>query len=248
MDKIVNFIEEGDKLTDLFKELEETIRNKCRIVGIKTEESSIESLIRELAKKNNVVKRYKDELDIIREVRNINTHQRNEKYRYIVCPNPEMNIRLRNIIDEINNPPTIYNSNMCIKKSEIYYKTLQDNVGSTIKDMVEKVYTHIPIIEDNVLIGVFSESTLLDIVNKNKRIIVDEKTKFKEIEEFLKIENHTSEKFIFISKNENIYDIEEVFKDYFSKKKRIGCVYITENGEQSESILGMLTAWDVLGN
>ena len=137
---------------------------------------------------------------------------------------------------------------MCIKKSEIYYKTLQDNVGSTIKDMVEKVYTHIPIIEDNVLIGVFSESTLLDIVNKNEGIIVDENTKFEEIEEFLKIKNHTSEEFIFISKDKNIYDIEEIFKDYFSRKKRIGCVYITENGKQSERILGMLTAWDVLGN
>ena len=34
MDKIVNFTEEGDKLTNLFKELEETIRNKCRTVGI----------------------------------------------------------------------------------------------------------------------------------------------------------------------------------------------------------------------
>ena len=248
MDKMVNFTEEGDKLTNLFKELEEIIRNKCRIVGINTEMSSIDILIKKLAEKNSVVKRYKDELDIIRTVRNINTHQRNEEYGYVVCPNPEMNIRLRNIIDEINNPPTIYNSNMCIKKSEIYYKTLQDNVGSTIKDMVEKVYTHIPIIEDNVLIGVFSESTLLDIVNKNEGIIVDENTKFEEIEEFLKIKNHTSEEFIFISKDKNIYDIEEIFKDYFSRKKRIGCVYITENGKQSESILGMLTAWDVLGN
>lgn len=248
MDKIVNFTEEGDKLTNLFKELEETIRNKCRTVGINTEMSSIDILIKKLAEKNSVVKRYKDELDIIRTVRNINTHQRNQEYGYVVCPNPEMNIRLRKIIDEINNPPTIYNSNMCIKRSDIYYQTLQDNVASTIKDMLEKVYTHIPIIENNVLIGVFSENTLLDIVNKNQGIIVDETTKFKEIEEFLKVENHTSEEFIFISKNKNIYDIEEIFKDYFSRKKRIGCVYITEHGKQSESILGMLTAWDVLGN
>ena len=112
MDKIVNFTEEGDKLTNLFKELEETIRNKCRTVGINTEMSSIDILIKKLAEKNSVVKRYKDELDIIRTVRNINTHQRNQEYGYVVCPNPEMNIRLRNIIDEINNPPTIYNSNM----------------------------------------------------------------------------------------------------------------------------------------
>ena len=54
MDKIVNFTEEGDKLTNLFKELEETIRNKCRTVGINTEMSSIDILIKKLAEKKSV--------------------------------------------------------------------------------------------------------------------------------------------------------------------------------------------------
>ena len=130
----------------------------------------------------------------------------------------------------------------------MYCKALNDNIDSTIKDMIEKVYTHIPIIENNILIGVFSESTLLDIINSDKGIIVDKNTKFKEIEEFLKIENHTAEEFIFISRNKNIYDIEEIFKNYFSRKKRIGCIYITENGKSNEKILGMTTAWDILGN
>lgn len=130
----------------------------------------------------------------------------------------------------------------------MYCKNLNDDINSTIKDMIEKVYTHIPIIENNILKGVFSESTLLDIINKDKGIIIDKSTQFKEIEEFLKIENHTSEEFIFISKNKNIYDIEEMFKNYFSKKKKIGCIYITENGKSTERILGMTTAWDILGH
>ena len=218
------------------------------MIGINIEGVSIDNLIKELSLKNSVVKRYKNELNLIRTVRNINTHQRNDKYGYVVCPNPEMNVRLRNIIDEINNPPTIYNSNMCIKRNSIYCKTLNDDISSTIKDMVEKVYTHIPIIENNVLIGVFSESTLLDIIKKDNGIIVDENTQFKEIKEYLKIENHSAEDFIFISKNKNIYDIEEIFKKYFLRRKRIGCVYVTEHGKKSESILGMFTAWDVLGN
>ena len=124
MDKIVNFTEESNKLTNLFKELEGTIRNECRKVEISTEGVSTANLISELAKKNNVVKKYENELNTIRRVRNIIIHPNDNTYKNegTVCPNPEMNIRLRNIIDEINNPPTIYNSNMCIKKAKYIIK------------------------------------------------------------------------------------------------------------------------------
>lgn len=247
-ENIVNFTEEGNKLTDLFKELEEVIRKKCNAVGIKTDNILIGPLIEDLSKKNSVVRRYKQELMVIKDVRNINTHQRNDKYGYVVCPNPDMNVKLKSIIDEINNPPTIYNSNMCIKKQYMYCKTLNDTVESTIKDMIDKTYTHIPILENGIIKGVFSESTLLDIVNAENGIIVDKNTKFADILEYLNLENHSTEEFMFISRNKNIYDVEDIFKDYFARKKRLGCVYITENGKSSESILGMLTAWDILGN
>lgn len=247
-ENIVNFTEEGNKLVELFKELEEVIRKKCGLVGIKTDNVSIDSQIKELSKKNSVVRRYQDDLLIIKQVRNINTHQRNDKYGYVVCPNPDMNIKLKSIIDEINNPPTIYNSNMCIKKQYMYCKTINDTVESTIKDMVDKTYTHVPILENGIIKGVFSESSLLDIVNTESGIIIDKNTKFADILEYLKLENHSTEEFIFISRNKNIYDVEDIFKDYFIRKKRVGCVYITESGKADESILGMLTAWDVLGN
>ncbi len=247
-ENIVNFTEEGNKLVELFKELEEVIRKKCNSAGIKTDNVPIDSQIKELSKKNSVVRRYQDELLIIKQVRNINTHQRNDKYGYVVCPNPDMNLKLKSIIDEINNPPTIYNSNMCIKKQFIYCKTINDTVESTIKDMVDKTYTHVPILENGIIKGVFSESSLLDIVNTESGIIIDKNTKFADILEYLKLENHSTEDFIFISRNKNIYDVEDIFKDYFIRKKRLGCVYITESGKANESILGMLTAWDVLGN
>lgn len=227
-EKNVNFVEEGNKLIDLFKELEEVIRKKCEFIGIKTDNIPIDSQIKELSKKNSIVRKYKDDLLIIKQIRNINTHQRSDKYRYVVCPNPDMNIKLKNIIEEIKNPPTIYNSNMCIKKQYIYCKTLNDEVEHTIKAMIEKTYTHIPIIENG--------------------IIIDKSTKFSDILEYIKMDNHTTEEFMFISRNKNIYDVEDIFKNYFQRKKRLGCVFITEHGKSNENILGMLTAWDILGN
>ena len=247
-ENIVNFTEEGNKLIDLFKELEEIIRKKCNVSGIITENTTLDSQIKELSKKNSVVRKYQDELMIIKQVRNINTHQRNDKYGYVVCPNPDMNIKLKTIIDEIKNPPTIYNSNICVKRQNMYCRNIDDTIEETIKVMIEKVYTHIPIFENDVLVGVFSEDTLLDIVNKETGILIGKDTTFRAFQDYLKIENHSSEEFKFISRNKNIYDIEDIFKDYFTRNKRLGCVYITENGKENEKILGMLTAWDIFGN
>lgn len=247
-ENIVNFTEEGNKLIDLFKELEEIIRKKCNVSGIITENTTLDFQIKELSKKNSVVRKYQDELMIIKQVRNINTHQRNDKYGYVVCPNPDMNIKLKTIIDEIKNPPTIYNSNICVKRQNMYCRNIDDTIEETIKVMIEKVYTHIPIFENDVLVGVFSENTLLDIVNKETGILIGKDTTFRAFQDYLKIENHSSEEFKFISRNKNIYDIEDIFKDYFTRNKRLGCVYITENGKENEKILGMLTAWDIFGN
>ncbi len=76
----------------------------------------------------------------------------------------------------------------------------------------------------------------------------DENTVFSYIQNSLRIENHSMEDFVFISKNRTIYDVEELFKNYFSQNKRLGCIYITEHGKKNKEIRGMLTAWDVLGN
>lgn len=248
MEEKVNFIEETDRLMQLFKEFEKVIRQKCRELKIVTNNASIESLINKLSEKNNYFRRNKDEIDIIRKVRNINSHNGGETYKYVVCPSPEINDRLEKIINDIKNPPMIYDSPICIKRKDMCCKTINDSIYETIKIMSKKRYTHIPILENEKIIGVFSENTLLDVVKCDTGIVLDEDTKFTSIEQFLKIEKHSMEEFIFVSRRKNIYDIEEIFKNYFSENKRIGCIYVTENGKDTENILGMLTAWDVLGN
>lgn len=248
MGNSIDFIEEGDKLINLFKELEEVIKNECKKNGIVTDEKNIGYLIKVLSEKNSAVKKHKEELNFIRDVRNLNSHNKVDKDKYVVYPNPEINIRLKNIINEIKNPPMIYDSKMCIKRQNMYCRNIDDSVYETIKTMSEKLFTHVPIFEENKLVGIFSENTLLDIVRLETGILIDEKTNFSSIKESLKIDNHSMESFEFISRRKNIYDVEDLFKNYFSSHKRVGCVYITENGRKEENILGMLTAWDVLGN
>lgn len=248
MENNINSENEVDKFLNSFKKLENVIRMECQKKRIdERNEIGIGKLIDELSEKNNIVKRYKNDLDVIRDIRNILIHKSGKKYKNVITPSPEITNNLEKIVEEIANPPKIYNSPICIKRDKIYCRNLCDNIYETIKEMTKKSYTHIPILEDEKLIGIFSENTILDIVNSDGKVIIDERMNFEEIKEFIKIENHSMERFEFISKDKNIYQVEEMFKKYFKQKKRLGCIYITDRGKEDEKILGMLTAWDVLG-
>lgn len=244
----VDFKKETDKFIDLFKELEQVIKTECEKNGIRTENENIGNLINLLSKKNSLIRNYKRDLDLIRDVRNINSHKKDDNYKYVVCPSPDINIRLENIINEIKKPPLISESKIMIKWNDIYKREITDNIFETIKTMSEKVYTFVPILEDKKFIGVFSENVLLDVIKRDEGIILDENTDFSKFKEILKVQNHSMEQFKFISRNTNIYDAQNLFNNYFTNDKVLGCIFVTEHGNESESVLGMFTAWDVLGN
>lgn len=244
----MDYEENVEKFMSLFKDLERTIKRECEKYNIKTENVDLKNLIDLLSNKNRIIRKHKDELHVIRKIRNLNAHGEIGNYKYVVYPITDITEKLEKIIKEINNPPMIYDSDICIKRNKMLCKSINDKIEETIQEMINNVFTHIPILENGRLIGVFSESTLLDIVKKQSGIIINENTEFEEYKEELKIENHSMEDFEFISRRKNVYDVEDMFENYFNRKKRLGCIYVTENGKKEESILGMITAWDVLGN
>lgn len=38
-----------------------------------------------------------------------------------------------------------------------------------------------------------------------------------------------------------------MFQNSFKENKKLAVIFITENGKETESILGMITAWDLAG-
>ena len=42
-------------------------------------------------------------------------------------------------------------------------------------------------------------------------------------------------------------DVCSYFIDEFKKGSKLSCVLITQNGKETEKIIGIITAWDVLG-
>ena len=243
MDNNFDFYSQSVETIEVIKELETLIRDKF-FYG--DDSKNLESMYKEI-ENQRPYNAFKKELIIARKTRNIIVHNKYDEYKGLIANNIEIINKLKKLIELIKYPPKAIETDMVIKYEKICKKSLNDNVIATMKEMKNNIFTHIPIVQNNKVIGVFSENTLFDIFLNGENIIIDESINFGDINEYLHIENHTLEEFVFKSENATIYDIEKDFENYFSNSKRLGCIFITDNGKNTGNLKGMVTAWDVLG-
>lgn len=189
----------------------------------------------------------KSELKYIRELRNFFQHNKKIADDYPVQATDNLLLLIDSIIDKVKNPEMVYNKS--IKFSNICYAGKDDLIYDYMLKMKENVYTHIPILDNKVVIGVFSENSLLGALTEEEIIYDKFTTRFNDelIFKHCLIDNHVTEVFEFVSKNTYLEDVKEMFKKSFSQHKRLSLIFITEHGRKDEKLLGIITPWDVLG-
>ena len=188
----------------------------------------------------------KSELDYCREVRNLLSHNPKIDNIYPVEPSEQMIDLLRVTLSKVKHPPRA--RDIMVPLNKIVWRNLNDYVLPVIREMVSNVYTHIPVFENDVVVGVFSESTILSYLVDEEIISIDRSMRFSDFGDYLKFENHKSESFRFVSENTMKVNIDEMFSDALTKNDRIGMVFVTHSGKPTEKIMGLITAWDLAGS
>lgn len=187
----------------------------------------------------------KRELAYCREVRNLLTHNPKVGKRYAVEPSDEMIALLDQTIERVGNPQKA--KHICIPIGKVSCRTMDDYVRPAMVDMNEHVYTHIPIMKDGVVVGVFSENTLLSYLIDDEIVSIDNDVKFSHIAKYLPLDQHRAESFRFVSQETLVSEIEDIFADAVKKADRIGLIFVTNSGRKMEKLLGIISAWDVAG-
>ena len=165
---------------------------------------------------------------------------------FAIEPTDAMIQFLGETINTLENPPII--SDIWVKEDEIFTARLGNKVLPIMKEMRDNNYTHVPIINDNKLvIGVFSENTVFDYLVGNNLLGIEEDACMSAFEELIPIQKHKNESFQFIPRNSTLYKVKELFESDFQKRKRIGMIFATHSGKETEKVLGIITPWDVLG-
>lgn len=173
------------------------------------------------------------------DLRNIISHQVD-----ICLPTKEFNDKFEELVTEIINPLECID--IATKGKDIFYVKRGYRVVPVVRKMVEKHLSHVPVIEGERVIGVFSKSTFFDYLYSNGKLTIDDSYI---IGDFLRendVMSHFGETYIFVSKDVKAYSLLNHFVKKKAGEKRTSVIFITEDGKKDSRLLGVLTETDLL--
>ena len=180
----------------------------------------------------------------LRMARNALTHNPLLNGTPIVSLNSGVVPFLDGVISCIKKLPTA--ANILIQIKDVFSCSFDDTISSIIDVMLKNVYSHVPVLDKSgKVVGVFSESTLLEMSKSGISSAAEKR--IRDIAEFLPFERHTADVFRFVPKNDPIAHLRYLCAEALERHERIGMIFVTENGKPEDSLLGILTVWDVAG-
>lgn len=183
---------------------------------------------------------YANQLEFYRQVRNLLTHHGevgNSKVYGMLHITAQMLNKFLKLKEEITRPII----DVAIK--DVISRGLDDNVMDAVMDMNKRNYTHLPVLKDGKMIGLFSENTIFRIVSKGGYI--DDKTSFRDIMEFIDIRK--TKLVQYLKPDSNMPECRNKFSYAIDNKHRLDIVFITEDGTADSELLGLITIWDLPG-
>jgi CBS domain-containing protein len=230
---------QAETFLDLYKNLEQLVKDKYSGNG-KRYESPIINF-----SNSREGRPYKEELDSIREIRNLLVHLPMINGNYPLEPSEEIVAKLQEIIEKIEHP--LLALDFAVRSDSIMKARLEDSVFSVMSRMENNGYTHVPIISDGKLLGVFSKSTIFSYLITHGLTKIRDDMQINAFIDFLPIEKHRGEYYDFAAKDALYVEVREMFENTYQRKsRRLMVVFVTENGNPNERLFGMITPWDVL--
>lgn len=227
-----------DTFLTAFKELESDLIEKSGL-SIDYHVSFSKALSEIYYKKKNAVISNYDNYNFLKtsaDLRNILSHEND------VCfPTDDFLNRFLHLKERIINPLKVES----IMTKDILTCYLNDSLLSVMKKMEYKSLSHVPVIDNDIVYGVFSRSTVFDYISMNEDFDFNNQLKISYFDEFLPINSHLNERFIFVSRNDKIDDIFNLLTKEKEHEKNISLLLVTQNGKANEKLLGIITYTDL---
>ena len=221
---------------ELCNKFEDLVRIKYKV---KDEEGAFYILLNQ-----KEYKKFEKDINLIRKIRNLLSHGECKiEGKTAIEINENIIEKLKEIISLLENPPLVTSRYI----TEMFVVDLEEKLEKLIKIMNEKKISHVPVLDkDKKLVGVFSENTIFSKLSEDEIIEIGKEYKVKDYEKYIKLENHSSEYFDFIKRNEELASAQNLFNKSIKKDKKLVMLFVTENGKKTEKILGIITPWDLL--
>jgi len=201
--------------------------------------------IEQAALRDATVRRNRDLLVYIRDVRNTLQHPKHRASGHAVQVTGAFLTEVQALLQHLRNPPTA--NSVGVARGDIRIAGLDDRLGDLALTMKHSGFSHLPILDERgAVIGVFNEAAVFDHLWVGTETIIGRDMKVADILPHCQLDAGHTETFKFVQPGRLLDDLVSMFTAPASPTTRVGAVFVTASGKPNEALQRMITAWDVL--
>jgi len=187
----------------------------------------------------------REQLDMMREMRNILSHNADADGQMVFEPSAAVLKSLEDILAYIRKPPLV--TAFATPAQHLLCADMSTRALPLMRMMDKRGFSHIPVLERGRLIGVFSTRTVFSRMAQDPDFDIRANTTLADFRTLLPLDAHRGETYRFMSADTSIVEARQAFSTPSAPNRRLSAIFITQNGTEKESLLGMLTPWDAMG-
>lgn len=192
--------------------------------------------------KDRVVLEYMDQLRLYGQLRNALAHNYDDEP--IADPREDTVAGIRTLYEKVTNPQKV---SQIMTPSPTTFDSTMD-VYDALGTMNIEWFTSVPVYHEGVLAGVLSERSALRwaAASKDDAVKLAEPKTLEDILQYFDIiDDAQTDLYVFVAKDLDVYSVRDMFDTAIRDGKRMSAVFVTHNGNKTEKLLGIVTAWDL---
>jgi len=192
------------------------------------------------ASNNPVISKNKNLLKELHKLRNIIVHGCSDRYPAIAKVTEysikTINKIARHLLDPIKVTPLF--------QKKVYILQYENSISEAVEIMHDRNFSQIPLYKEKEFEGLLTTNAIVRWLGS---CILEELCDLKDTFINYVFENYTEckENYVFISKGSTLFEVIEKFREFENRGKRLDAIFITEKGNKKESLLGIITVWDL---
>ncbi|MCB2194387.1 MAG: CBS domain-containing protein [Bacteroidetes bacterium] len=224
----------AERFLDIFNQIEKHLKSKFNNGYY----LPFGDLVRKGSAKEGVIKRFREELFVYSDLRNVLVHNQRVNGRMIAEPLDDVLTNMESILENIAHPEKVSKF-----KKKVHYCFTDDHLSKALKFMREYKISQIPILEHGVIKDVLSANHITDWLSQTD-LASPVEVKIEEVLE--KAERNGN--FEIISTRMSVFDAAEIYKQSF-RKSPVNWYYdalvITPTGKADDQMVGIIVLKDI---
>ncbi|SFB08254.1 MULTISPECIES: CBS domain-containing protein [unclassified Bacillus (in: firmicutes)] len=185
------------------------------------------------------IRNFFDDLKSYARLRNALVHEKSRENFYIAEPHLEVVERIENISQFLQSPPSV----LSIASGRVKTYDAFEEVKDFLEDTKDDPYSQFPIYRGNKFVFLLTEGGLRSFFAEkiNGHTIDLKGIKVFDLQSYEKERNVQ-----FITPNQNVFDLEDLFEGRVQDGNKLEAVIVTPNGSKEEKPVGIITPWDLI--